>query len=71
MRTNPHRDTFFILINLIHRRNHQKQHSRKTSKTKNLKTKPKSHAHSKKPCNQKIKTADETLTLLTPLKTLP
>ena len=71
MRINPYRDTFFILINLIHRRNHQKQHSRKTSKTKNPKTKPKSHAHSKKPRNQKIKTADETLTLLTPLKTLP
>ena len=69
MHTNASRDTFFILINLIHTRNHQKQHSRKTSKTKNLKTKPKSDAHSKKLRNQKIKTANRILTVLTPLKT--
>lgn len=71
MHTNASRDTFFILINLIHRRNHQKQHSRKTSKTKNLKTKPKSHAHSKKPRNQKIKTANRILTLLTSSQNAP
>lgn len=71
MRINPHRDTFFNLINFKTSPETQKSKNREQSKTKNLKTKPKSHAHSKKPRNQKIKTANRILTLLTPLKMLP